>query len=266
MIKRKGARAAKDIPEEILSQLNEGCIESVNLTEWLAIDQQILLENLLVQHQRTYYFPSVIQKINALKKHTVNTINETIGTELLYLTTQNNDQAFFRLLSQHPADIVRCWAAYMIGKDDALNIKDTLHQIQYFAADKHFGVREICWMAVKPKITAHLETSINLLSKWAFHSDENIRRFSTESIRPRGVWCTHIDALKQTPEIALAILETLKSDPSKYVQDSVGNWLNDAGKTRPDFVISLCNRWEKESSSKATQYIIKKAMRTIRKV
>lgn len=266
MIKRKAARAAKDIPEEILSQLNEGCIESVNLTEWLAIDQQILLENLLVQHERTYYFPSVIQKINALKKHTVNTINETIGTELLYLTTQNNDQAFFRLLSQHTANIVRCWAAYMIGKDDALNIKDTLHQIQYFAADKHFGVREICWMAVRPKITAHLETSINLLSKWSFHSDENIRRFSTESIRPRGVWCTHIDALKQTPELALAILETLKSDPSKYVQDSVGNWLNDAGKTRPDFVISLCNRWEKESPSKATQYIIKKAMRTIRKV
>ena len=46
-IKRKGARSAKDIPETILEQLNRGRIETVNLTEWLAVDQRILLENLL---------------------------------------------------------------------------------------------------------------------------------------------------------------------------------------------------------------------------
>ena len=35
---RKGAQKAVDIPSEVLSLLNTGSIETVNLTEWLAID------------------------------------------------------------------------------------------------------------------------------------------------------------------------------------------------------------------------------------
>lgn len=62
----------------------------------------------------------------------------------------------------------------------------------------------------------------------------------------------------------LPILDKLKSDSSKYVQDSVGNWLNDASKTQPDFVIEICRNWEKISPTKETKYIIKKALRTIK--
>jgi 3-methyladenine DNA glycosylase AlkC len=63
----------------------------------------------------------------------------------------------------------------------------------------------------------------------------------------------------------MRILEPLKSDEAKYVQDSVGNWLNDASKTRPDFVLQLCEKWAKESPTKATNYIIQKARRTLAK-
>ena len=35
---RKGAQKAVDIPSEVLSLLNAGRIETVNLTEWLAVD------------------------------------------------------------------------------------------------------------------------------------------------------------------------------------------------------------------------------------
>ena len=38
ILNRKGARKAQDIPKKVLELLNEGKIESVNLTEWLAID------------------------------------------------------------------------------------------------------------------------------------------------------------------------------------------------------------------------------------
>lgn len=265
MTKRTGARTTKDIPIELLQQLNAGQIETANLVEWLAVDQRLLLENLLKQNNRLAYLKPILAKIDLLKKQTVNTINETIGTGLFEQTTKNDDLAFLTVLSKHNADLVRCWATYTIGKNENLNITEMLEQIRPFSADNHFGVREICWLALRAKISQNLTESITILSEWAANDNENIRRFSTEAIRPRGVWCEHIEKLKENPELALPILEQLKSDKAKYVRDSVGNWLNDASKTKPKFVTELCKRWEKESNTKETKYIIKKALRTINK-
>lgn len=263
--KRKGARSAKDITPEIQQQLNSGNIETANLTEWLAVDQRILLQHLLSDHQRTAYLQPVLHRIDLLKKQTINTINEAIGTGLSEQAQQHGDPELLRIMAHHPADLVRCWATYTIGKNDGLTIAEALEGIQPFAADKHFGVREIAWLSLRAKLTRHLEESISILTGWTQHEDENIRRFATESTRPRGVWCEHIDILKQNPAMALPLLEPLKSDPARYVQDSVGNWLNDASKTQPDFVTDLCLRWEEESDTKATRYILKKALRTLQK-
>lgn len=264
-IKRKGARSVKDIPAAILEQLNAGQMATANLIEWLAVDQRLLLENLLKQNNRTDYLKPVLAKLDQLKKQTVNTINEAIGTGLFSLASENNDEDFLAIMSNHNADLVRCWATYTIGKNEQLDIVNSLEKIQPFSADKHFGVREICWMAVRPKIAKNLIESIGILAAWTTNQDENIRRFTTESTRPRGVWCEHIHILKQNPELALPILEPLKSDKAKYVQDSVGNWLNDASKTQPGFVTTLCERWERESNSRETKYITKKALRTLNK-
>jgi len=264
-IKRKGARSAKDIPTDILAQLNSGEIETASLVEWLAVDQRLLLENLLAENQRMDYLNPILSKIDQLKKQTVNTINEAVGTGILEQAIKNNDSDFLTALSHHKADLVRCWAAYAIGRNENLDIKETLNQIKPFSADKHFGVREICWLAVRAKVAQNLTKSIEILSKWTTNQDENIRRFTTETTRPRGVWCAHIEELKQNPELALPILEPLKSDSAKYVQDSVGNWLNDASKTQPDFVKELCKRWETESGTKETRHIVKKALRTVNK-
>ncbi|MBF7091583.1 DNA alkylation repair protein [Flavobacterium sp. ALJ2] len=264
-IKRKGARSTKDIPVAILEKLNKGEIETANLVEWLAIDQKLLLKNFLLQTDRSCYLDIIITNIDSLKKQTVNTINETIGTSLFKLAKQENDTEIFALLSTHKSDLVRCWATYTIGKNTELSINEMLDQIQFFAADKHFGVREICWLAVRPFIAKNLNESLTILSEWTKHSDENIRRFASEATRPRGVWCEHLEELKQNPRLGLIILESLKSDCAKYVQDSVGNWLNDASKTNPEFVIEICKNWKEISPTKATAYIIKKALRTIEK-
>ncbi len=263
--KRKGARSIKDIPQEILEQLNQGKMETVNLTEWLAVDQKILLENLLKQNDRLDYLQPILENVNTLKKQTVNTINEAIGTEIFNLTVKNNDEIFLDTVAKHSSDLVRCWATYTIGKNQNLSITEKLEKIKFFAADHHFGVREICWMGVRSDISIHLNEALSILSIWTNNDDENIRRFASESTRPRGVWCAHIEELKQNPELGLNILEPMKSDAAKYVQDSVGNWLNDASKSKPDFVKNVCEKWLEESPTKETKYIVKKALRTIQK-
>lgn len=263
--KRKGAKSTKDIPKEILGQLNRGEIETANLVEWLAIDQRTLLENLLTQYNRKKYLKPILEQIGSLKKQTVNTINEAIGIGFFEQATKRKDSDFLQTISTHQSDVVRCWATYTIGKNASLDIKQKLQRIQSFAVDKHFGVREISWLAVRQNIAQNLEESLAILTKWTSHADENVRRFASEATRPRGVWCEHIEELKQNPELGLTILEPLKSDKAKYVQDSVGNWLNDASKTQPEFVQKLCKRWEKESDKKETRYITKKALRTINK-
>lgn len=261
--KRKGSRSTKDIFVEMMQLLNSGKIETANLVEWLAVDQRVLLKNLLLELNRNQYYDSIINDIDALKKQTVNTVNEAIGLGLFKNIQNNNDQEIFSKLAHHVSDCVRCWATYIIGFDESLSISQKLSQIQRFAADSHFGVREICWLATRQSIANNLQESIEILSKWTSNYDENIRRFATESTRPRGVWCAHIEVFKQNPELALSILEPLKSDVSKYVQNSVANWLNDASKTRPEFVIEICKRWKLESTSKETNYIIGRALRTL---
>jgi 3-methyladenine DNA glycosylase AlkC len=262
-IKRKGSKSIKDIPADILEQLNQGEIESANLVEWLAINQQLLLQNVLKELGKSIYFKPISERIEGLKKRTITTVNEAIGIGLLNCTIENKDTELFPVLSSHRSDAVRCWATYVIGKNENLSLAQIIDAIQPFAADAHFGVREIAWIAVRPRIASQLKTGIDLLTKWTNHSDENIRRFASEATRPRGVWCAHIDELKFNPALALSILEPLKSDKAKYVQDSVANWLNDASKTQPQFVIDLTSHWSKATNTKETTYIVKKAMRTI---
>jgi len=265
VIKRKGAKSIKDIPKDVLMCLNSGEIETANLVEYLAIDQRVLLENLLTQYNRKTYLKPILEKIDSLEKQTVNTISGAIGTGLYEQIATHKDSEFLQAISTHKSDFIRSWASCVVGKDTTLNIQQMLQKIQLFASDKHFSVRECAWTSVRHKIAQNLEESIQILSEWSMSEDENIRRFASESTRPRGVWCEHIKELKQNPEMALPILEPLKTDKARYVQNSVGNWLNDASKTKPEFVRELCRRWERESNTKETQYIIKRALRTIDK-
>ncbi|PGB86706.1 DNA alkylation repair protein [Bacillus toyonensis] len=267
ILNRKGARKVNEIPKEVLQLLQQGKVESVNLTEWLAINHIELLKNVLPSIRLKNSLESIVAE---LEKQNVETgmkvirITGTLLDEIILKENEGNKEDVLLKLSNHILDSVRCWAAFMNKKSNN-TLKDTLTYIRPFAADHHFGVREIAWMSIREDLSQNIEKSVELLVEWAKSEDENIRRFSVESIRPRGVWSKHIEILKQEPEKALPILNLLKSDPSKYVQDSVGNWLNDTSKTKPDWVMNLCEEWEKDTDIKSTSRIIKKAKRTILK-
>ncbi|PRX54185.1 DNA alkylation repair protein [Flagellimonas meridianipacifica] len=267
ILNRKGARKTQDIPTEVIELLNSGKIETVNLTEWLGVDHLKLIEIVFAELGFDQGEINLISKeIKSQKKPSTMNTTKVIGSTLyqLYFKTEKLDEVFNKL-SSHSSDSIRCYSPYLIGLNENLTIDEKLAKSQKLVADKHFGVREVVWMALRPEIDKNLEKSITVLYEWTSSEDENIRRFTTESTRPRGVWCKHIERLKKNPEIALPILENLKSDSSKYVQDSVGNWLNDASKTKPEFVINLCDRWKIESPTRETEKIIKRAKRTIDK-
>ncbi|HEV7305986.1 DNA alkylation repair protein [Ensifer sp.] len=167
-------------------------------------------------------------------------------------------------LALHPSDTVRGWACFMIAAEKDMTLAARLAAIRPLADDGHFGVREWAWIAVRPHLASELDRAIALLvAEWTPDPSERIRRFASEALRPRGVWCAHIAALKKEPERALAVIEPLNADPSPYVQDSVGNWLNDAAKDRPDWVQALCDRWSVESPVPATARICRRALRSI---
>lgn len=267
ILNRKGARKAQDIPQEVLELLNAGKIETVNLTEWLVVDHAKLIQtNFEAIGVSKENIDLISEKIKTQKKPTAMNTIKLVGSTLYDLYAGDKKcNAIFEQLSSHRSDSIRCYAPYLKSLSTNLSLSDKLNQSKQLIADTHFGVREVVWMALRPAIEANLAEAINILSRWTKSDDENIRRFTTESTRPRGVWCQHIDRLKESPEIALPILENLKSDDSKYVQDSVGNWLNDASKSNPDFVIKLCDQWRQQSPTKETEKIIKRARRTIDK-
>ncbi|GKU80057.1 DNA alkylation repair protein [Paenibacillus sp. L3-i20] len=266
ILNRKGARKISDIPLEVIALLLRGQLQTVNLTEWLAVDHTVLLQNVMDELGVVRESEAIIQRVTHMSEKKVMKIIPAIAHEwLVHLEdmTEPDRLQHYAFLAKHHSDSVRCWAAYMIGLNVQLSLNEKLVGIRPFAADSHFGVREIAWMAMREATINQLNESVHYLVDWARDEDANIRRFAIELTRPHGVWAKHITALKEDPSIALPLLELVKSDSSKYVQDSVSNWLNDASKTNPSWVMDICNQWAKGSDTKETKRIVIRAMRSI---
>jgi 3-methyladenine DNA glycosylase AlkC len=168
-------------------------------------------------------------------------------------------------LARHRSDTVRGWAAYALAGGEYPHLEARLAALRPLAADPHFGVREWVWMAARPAVAKDLPAAFAALAPWVRDSDANVRRFASEVTRPRGVWCSYIKALVADPTPGLPLLAPLRTDPSRYVQDSVANWLNDAAKSQPQFVQDVVGRWlEEHPGHRATTYIARRALRSVR--
>lgn len=235
--------------------IDAGLIETRNLAEVLAVDFVTLLRHTVPADAG----PSdgEVQRFSALG------ISARMAAAGRHLLDRLGPQAIGSL-SRHRSDTVRGWACFMVGSQD-LPLSVRLAAIRPLADDPHFGVREWAWLAVRSAIASRLEEAIALLDNWTADPSDRVRRFASEATRPRGVWCSHIADLKSDPAPGRRLLEPLRADPSVYVQDSVGNWLNDAAKSRPAWVRGLVAEWSDGPTSPATQRIIRRALRSIDK-
>lgn len=263
---RKPARRMAEIPPAVLAALNRGETATANLVEWLATDQRLVARHVFPAAGLGKALDEVLASVAQIDKPTAMQQTRAIGLALARVVevSASPRSAYQRLLA-HRSDVVRNWVPFIIGGQEALPLADKLAALAPLASDPHFGVRETAWLAVRPGVERELEAAIDLLSLWPEHEHEGIRRFASEVTRPRGVWCNHLVRLKADPALALPILEPLQSDPAKYVRDSVGNWLNDASKSQPQWVQALARRWQKLSKTPETAYIVKRALRTVNK-
>ncbi|KST66187.1 DNA alkylation repair protein [Mastigocoleus testarum] len=253
-VKRKGARRIIDIPPDILEQINRGEIETVNLTECLALDFAKLMN---------YALPGINDTAIAQMKAAseLGWMNRTrLAPKLIY---ECFGASIIDTLLAHTSDNVRGWASGVVALIPNLSTEERLNRIKPLADDPNSSTRETVWLLMREHIADNIEQSIQVLIPWTASNRENIRRFATESTRPRGVWCSHIPKLKESPELGLPLLEPLKSDSARYVQNSVANWLNDAAKSKPDWVLNLTNCWLYESNTKETHYIVKRGKRSL---
>jgi len=264
--RRKGARRISEIPPEVLAALNAGEEETITLVEWLAIDMAVLMRAIAPQVGLSRQRDELESLVMDLAGQGITTRMKGTGAALRrVLSRLKNGTACFEQLVVHRSDMVRGWAAYSLMADDSLTLADRLNRAQRFAADRSMAVRECAWDSLRPWLAKQLNAAFPLLKPWVCHPEAAVRRCAVEATRPCGVWCAHLPDLKRDPSPGLTLLEHCRADGSRYVQTSVGNWLNDASKSRPDWVRDVCGRWEQESPCPETQWIVKHALRTLRR-
>ena len=264
--RRKGAVRRSAIPTDVLQALNEGTEETITLVEWLAIDMPTLVRSVTPQVGLSDLGAELGSAADSLADKGVTVRLRGIG-EALFAATQHHSKRseIFDALAGHTSDMVRAWASFMVAADTSLSLAGRLDEARRFAADRSGAVRECAWDSFRPYVAADLDLGLALLEAWVLDPDLNVRRCAIEATRPRGVWTPHIEALKEDPEPALPMLEPVRSDPERYVQRAVANWLNDASKSRPDWVRRVCARRTEESSTTETAWTVNSALRTLRK-
>ncbi len=239
---RKGASSRDQVGPELLAALNAGTEQTRTLSEMLVMDLAALLETVAPHIDAA--------PLRAIADQGVTKRMELAGRLVL---------PCWRDLQDHCSDTVRGWVAYAIAAQPGLDLAQRLDLLRPLADDAHFGVREWAWLALRPHVVADPGSALELLAPWTAEASVNLRRFASEATRPRGVWCAHIRALRDDPSPGLLVLEPLRGDENRYVQDSVANWLNDAAKDHADWVRGVAESWR----GSASPYLLKRALRSL---
>lgn len=273
------------IPPDVRERLSNARESSRTLSELLAIDFAAYLR--AIEPRLSLDGAHAVQNAGGIIKKLI---------EASRVVCEEIGDAAIQTFAQHPTDLARGIAAYMMGhsamqqadlRQSKLGLSQSksglsharhaidrvLHDVWALADDAHSGVREWAWMGIRPVLALDIKHTIRTFDPWIHHQSPNIRRFASEATRPRGVWCTHIALLRTDPSLGLPLLEPLRADTTKYVQDSVSNWLNDASKDDAIFVRGVAQRWTEQadaidtagdtSKAKSLRRVVTRALRTV---
>jgi 3-methyladenine DNA glycosylase AlkC len=262
LVTRKGARRLSDVPRPVLQALAAGTIETVNLMEWLAADTAALARCISEQVRSVSLRGALRDAANEVDHLPITARLVCLGRAIAGATSDMQCEDF-RFLASHPSDLVRQWTCYAVNSIQVrLPLAERLRLTLPYAADRNMTVRETAWMAFRPYILLCVEEAIPLLEPATRDPNAFVRRFAIEATRPRSVWGSHCEHLKRRPQEALPLLENVRQDEARYVQLAVGNWLNDASKSRPEWVVEICERWSVKGSPH-TAAITRRGLRTL---
>lgn len=117
---------------------------------------------------------------------------------------------------------------------------------------------------IRPFVDRYPKKCFNQMKKWAKSDNLHLRRLSSEGLRPRLPWAKKFQQFIDNPSPVLTILELLKDDTSKFVQNSVANTLNDILKDNEEIALSTIDNWKQDPSFERA-WIIRHAIRNYRK-
>ena len=161
---RKGALRRADVSPAIRRQLNRGELETASLAEWLIVDQTELLRHTLPSVGLKKPLENVLEAVADIPVPTTMKVLYRIGEQLAEtVTPQTGSRSAFQKLARHPSDSVRSWAAMIVGYRAELSVAERLTAVRQFAADTHFGVREVAWLAVRNAIARELDEAFDQL-------------------------------------------------------------------------------------------------------
>jgi len=118
---------------------------------------------------------------------------------------------------------------------------------------------------IRPFIEKDTKKTLQTIKRWSKHPNKHVRRLASEGIRPRLPWASKLDVFIKNPTPILPILNQLKDDPSKYVQKSVANCINDILKDNLETGKQLIEKWNTKNIGKERKWIIKHALRNLLK-
>lgn len=130
---------------------------------------------------------------------------------------------------------------------------------------KEFTKRHTGEFAIRPLLTEHPERTMQVMLKWSMDENVHVRRLASEGLRIALPWANKTTAGIQDFEQFKKILSNLRHDPSKFVQKSVGNNLNDLYKYDASLAEEILAQWENGEQSDALAWIIKHARRSLNK-